>query len=152
MKWLVTGLVVVLLIAFLVFFIRSRGGEMVMLADLDKQIVQPYIAMVAADEYDRAYDLLSEDYRKEVPLETFSAGHEKRQQEKGVISANELIRDSVIYNLFSTKREVRLKYVLYYGDNRETGWIILQEEDTDQFAIDGTYYESVGDSLDFRLW
>lgn len=152
MKWLVTGLVVVGLIAFLIFFIHSRGGEMVIAADLDKQIVQPYIDLVAAGDYARAYELLSVDYRKEVPLETFATGHEKRKQENGIISANELFRDHVIHNLFSPKREVRLKYFLFYGERRETGWVILQEEDTDRFAIDGTYYESVGDSLDFRLW
>ncbi len=152
MKWLVAGLGVGLLIAFLVFFIRSRGGEMVMLADLDKQIVQPYIALVASGDYDRAYALLSRNYRKEAPLEAFSEAHDRRKQDKGLISANELIKDQLIRSLFSSKREARLKYLLYYGDNRETGWVILKEEDTDQFAIDGTYYGGVGDGLTFRLW
>jgi len=152
MKWLWIGLGATVLVAFFVFFVRSRGGEMVMTAELDEQIVQPYIRHVAEGDYIRAYALLSEDYRKEVPLEKFREGHDKRKLEVGTISACKMIRDQVLHNLFTPKREVRLMYEIYYGEKRHTGWVGLKEEETDRFAIDGTYRETAADSLDFLLW
>ncbi len=152
MKWFWIGLGAAALIAFFVFFIRSRGGEMVVTAQLDVHIVQRYIRHVAEGDYVRAYALLSEDYRKEVALQTFREGHEKRKGEMGIISACKMIRDEVLYNIFSPKREIRLKYEIIYGDQRHTGWVKLKEEETDRFAIDGTYRETAGDSLEFMLW
>ncbi len=152
MKWFWIGLGATALIAFFVFFIRSRGGEMVMTANLDQEIVQRYVGHVAEGAYVRAYALLSEDYRKEVPLEKFREGHEKRKAEVGIITSCTLIRDEVLYNIFSPKREIRLKYEFFYEEKRHTGWVKLREEETDRFAIDGTYRETVGDSIEFMLW
>ncbi len=152
MKALIAGITVLLLAGFTVFFIKSRGGEMVMNTELDEKLVQPYVSLSAAGEYQQAYKLLSKDYRKEVSLEEFSRGHLKRKQEKGVITSIRMIRDEVLYNLFSSRRNVRLYYEIYYGEKRETGWIQLTEDEKDFFTIDGTYRETASGSLEFVLW
>lgn len=152
MKWFWIGMGTAALIAFIVFFVRSRGGEMVITAELDRQIVQPYIQAVAGGDYRKAYERLSTGYRREVPLEKFQGGHEKRRKEKGVIRSGRMIRDQVLHNLFSSKREVLLMYELFYGDRRDTGWVKLEEEDEGRFSIEGTYREGPGETLDFVLW
>jgi hypothetical protein len=152
MKWLMIGLGVTALVTLFVFFMRSRGGEMIMTGALDEQIVQRYVRHVADGDYVSAYALLSVDYRKEVPLEKFSEEHQKRKREMGIISSCKMIRDKVLHNLFSPRREVLLMYEMYYDNQRHTGWLKLREEETDRFAIDGTYRKTAGDSLEFMLW
>ncbi len=152
MKWFWIGTGTAALIAFIVFFVRSRGGEAIMASELDQNIVQPYIRAVADGDYRNAYERLSMGYRREVPFEKFKGAHEKRRIEKGVIRSCRMIRDQVLHNLFSRKRDVLLMYELFYGDRRDTGWVKLEEEERDRFAIEGTYRENAGETLDFVLW
>lgn len=143
---------IVLLAGFIVFHFRSRTGEMVMAGDLDKNIVQPYIAAVVAGDYQRAYSFLASSYRREFAFEKFSAAHAKRRTEMGTVLAARMIRDQTLHTLFSSKREVRLYYELNYKNKKLTGWVILEEEEKGRFAIEGTYRETAGESLDFVLW
>ncbi|EIC20782.1 hypothetical protein [Thiorhodovibrio frisius] len=151
MKWLWFGLGSAVLVGFVVFLFLGRGAEMLVTADIDTSIVQPYIAYVTKGDYTSAYALLTRDYREEVPLEKFRIGHEKRKADLGTITTSHMIRDRVLYNIFSSKPEVRLKYELYYGKKRRVGWICL-EQDNDRFAVDGTYRETAGDTLAYELW
>ena len=152
MKWFWIGMSTVALVAFIVFFVRSRGGEAIVASELDQKIVQLYIKAVAEGDYRSAYERLSKSYCDEVPFEKFKGGHEKRRIEKGVISSCRMIHDQVLHNLFSSKRDVQLMYELFYGDRRETGWVKLEEEEKNRFAIEGTYRENAADTLDFYLW
>ncbi len=152
MKWLWIVLGIAALIALFVFFIRGRGGEMVMAADLDAQIVQPYIRAVAEGDTQGAYDMLSEEYRHEVPFEKFRAAIEKRKSQMGVIGQARLIRDKTLHNLFTRRRTIHLGYDLEYDGSRDTGWVILEEGEKDRFVIEGTYRRSASGNLDFVVW
>ncbi len=152
MKWLWIGLGAVGLAAFFVFYLRSRSGEMTMAVDLDRRIVQPYIKAVADGDYPSAYELLSQGYRREVPFEKFRAAHEKRRSERGTVSSTRLVSDQVLRTLFSSRRTVRLLYQLDYSGTFDTGWVQLEEEDKDRFAIEGTYRENAAETLDFIVW
>lgn len=152
MKWPYALLVVVVLAAFVVFYVRSRGAEMAMSADLDRTIVQSYVQNCAKGAYEEAYSLLSTGYRAEVSLADFKEAHEKRRLQKGTIGSCRLLRDQVLRTLFSTKRDVLMMYELFYGDRRETAWIKLEEEQKGRFFIEGTYRENAGETLDFVLW
>lgn len=153
MKWIWIGLGAAAFIAFVVFHVRSRGGEMVMAAELDQKIVQPYIRSVASGDYESAYMMLAEGYRREVSLEKFQGAQEKRRVEKGTVTNARLHLDQVLRTLFSSKREVRLFYKLQYtGGGEETGWIILEEGERNVFSIEGTYRENAGETLDFVVW
>lgn len=70
----------------------------------------------------------------------------------GTVLAARMIRDQTLHTLFSSKREVRLYYELNYKNKKLTGWVILEEEEKGRFAIEGTYRETAGESLDFVLW
>jgi hypothetical protein len=152
MKWVWLGLGGLGFIAFFVFYVRSRGGEMVMTAQLDQTIVQPYIRAVASGDYESAYMMLAEGYRREVSLEKFRGAQEKRRAVKGTVIEARLYLDQVLRTLFSSKREVRIFYKLRYQSGEDTGWVILEEGEKNVFCIEGTYRENAGDSLDFVVW
>ena len=152
MKWLWIGLGIVASIGLVVFFVRSRGGEMKMSGELDRAVVQPYVKAVAEEQYTEAYALLGESYRRNVSFEKFKTAHEKRRAEKGTLREAKLLHDQVLRTLFSKKRTLRLYYRLDYPKGQEAAYVELEEGEKNHVSIVGTYREGPGETLDFVVW
>ena len=152
MKWLGLALGIVASIGFVVFFVRSRGGEMKMSGELDRSLVQPYVKAVSAGQYSEAYALLGKEYRRKVSFEKFQSALEKRHAERGTLREARLLHDQVLRTLFSKKRTVRIYYRLDYPKAPEEVCVELEEDEKDHFAIVGTYRQGAGETLDFVVW
>jgi hypothetical protein len=120
--------------------------------ELDHTIVETYCRLVAEGKYREAYEqCLTAEYRKDMTAQQFAAAQEKRRAEAGGLQARKLIHSQTSHNLFSKTREVYLKYELQYPGGPEVQHMILSDE-AGPFRVKGTYHETAGGTLDFKVW
>ena len=82
---------------------------------IHEQLIDKYLVLIQAKEYEAAYDLLGADLHKTVSLQEFSTAHIKRSQELGPLVQWKDINVFTDSNLFSGENRMGLKYVLDFG-------------------------------------
>lgn len=120
--------------------------------ELDDSLVKPYWQATAEGDYERAYGLLTDNYRKDISLEDFITGHGKRRAEFGPILNAEIIRIKSSINIFTGRREHQVLYEIYYPNRTYRDYIMLKEEKKGEYFIEGTYRISAGNNLNYYLW
>lgn len=120
-------------------------------ADLEK-IIDSYCSDVAAGNYSDAYNrYLNAAYKKEIPLEDFTAAHKKRKETYGLLLEKKATFMTTTKNIFSGLREYQFTYELKYKD-KTVHEVIKLNNDDGNFLIEGTYTYSASDTLSFMIW
>ena len=119
---------------------------------LDSGIVAEYCRLVAEERYAEAFEkCLTSSYRKQARPEKFAAALQKRRGELGPMLGRELVQVQSSRNLFSGTRSYQLRYQLRYAAQTLPRVLVVDDSDGEA-RIDGTFFETAGDSLSFEVW
>ncbi len=129
----------------------TKNKQGATLQELDT-IVQTYCSYIAAGKFHDAYNkCLNAQYRKDIPLDQFTAAHEKRKNTLGALESATMTYDKKSYNIFTGLTEYQLTYKLKYADKTYHEHIKLNNE-SGEFLIEGTYTSSASKTLRFMVW
>lgn len=127
-------------------------------AELDHTLVETYCRLIAAGEYEAAYErCLNAEYRSQATFDGFRKAQERRRTDMGVVESRELVKRNSNINLFSRIREHQLHYRVQYrhpGNEKSQSrmvWIVVNDADG-EWRVEGTYESAASGTLDFVVW